>query len=84
MRLITRYVLREIGLVFLVTLVSLTALMILIGAVQQAVAQGLGLAQIVQLFPYLLPNALLFAVPGTILFAVSSVYGRMSSANEIV
>jgi lipopolysaccharide export system permease protein len=83
MRLITRYVLREIGLVFLVTLVSLTALMILIGAVQQAVAQGLGLAQIVQLFPYLLPNALLFAVPGTILFAVSSVYGRMSSANEI-
>jgi lipopolysaccharide export system permease protein len=83
MRRLTRYVLREIGQVFLVTLVSLTALMILIGAVQQAIAQGLGAAQIVQLLPYLLPNALLFAVPGTILFAVSSVYGRMSATNEI-
>jgi lipopolysaccharide export system permease protein len=83
MRLLTRYVLREISQVFLVTLVVLTAFMILIGAVQQAIAQGLGIAQIVQLLPYLLPNALLFAVPGTILFAVSIVYGRMSAANEI-
>jgi lipopolysaccharide export system permease protein len=83
MRLLTRYVLREIGLVFAITLVSLTSLMILIGAVQQAVAQGLGLAQILMLLPYLLPNALLFAVPGTILFAVSNVYGRMSALNEI-
>jgi lipopolysaccharide export system permease protein len=76
-------VLREIGQVFLVTLVSLTALMILIVAVQHAIAQGLGLPQIIQLLPYLLPNALLFAVPGSILFAVSSVFGRMSAANEI-
>jgi lipopolysaccharide export system permease protein len=84
MRLVTRYVLGEIFQVFLVTLTSLTLLMILIGAVKEAMAQGLGLAQIVQLLPYLLPNALMFAVPGTILFSVSSVYGRMSGANEIV
>ncbi len=84
MRLLTRYVLREIGLVFLITLVSLTMLMVMIGAVREAIAQGLGIVQIVQLLPYLLPNALMFAVPGTILFSVSSVYGRMSGANEIV
>ena len=84
MRLLTRYVLREIGQIFLVTLVSLTTLMVLIGAVHEAIAQGLGIVQIVQLLPYLLPNALMFAVPGTILFSVSSVYGRMSGANEIV
>jgi lipopolysaccharide export system permease protein len=84
MRLLTRYVLGEICKVFLVTLTSLTLLMILIGAVREALAQGLGAAQIVQLLPYLLPNALIFAVPGTILFSVSSVYGRMSGANEIV
>jgi lipopolysaccharide export system permease protein len=46
--------------------------------------QGLGMLQIVQLLPYLLPNALMFAVPGTILFSVSTVYGRMSGANEVV
>ncbi len=84
MRLLTRYVLREIGLIFLVTLVSLTVLMVMIGAVKEAIAQGLGIVQIVQLLPYLMPNALMFAVPGTILFSVASVYGRMSGANEIV
>ncbi len=84
MRLITRYVLREVLQVFSVTLVGLTALMVLIGAVKEAINQGLGLAQIVLLVPYLLPNALMFAVPGTILFSVAIVYGRMSSSNEIV
>jgi len=84
MRLLTRYVLREIGLVFVITLISLTTLMIMIGAVREAIAQGLGAPQIVQLLPYLMPNALMFAVPGTILFSVSSVYGRMSGANEVV
>jgi len=84
MRLLTRYVLREICQVFLVTLLSLTLLMVLVGAVKEAINQGLGLAQIVQLLPYLLPNALMFAVPGTILFAVSSVYGRMSATNELI
>lgn len=47
-------------------------------------AKGLGITQIVQLLPFALPTALMFAVPGTILFAMSSVYGRMSSSNEIV
>jgi lipopolysaccharide export system permease protein len=84
MRLITRYVLREVFQVFLVTLIALTALMVLIGAVKEAIASGLGAAQIVLLLPYLLPNALMFAVPGTILFSVATVYGRMSSSNEIV
>ena len=36
------------------------------------------------LVPYVLPNALRFAVPAAILFSACSVYGRMSAANEIV
>jgi lipopolysaccharide export system permease protein len=35
------------------------------------------------LVPYVLPDAMRFAVPGTILFAVASVFGRMSATNEI-
>ncbi|HEX5444865.1 MAG TPA: LptF/LptG family permease, partial [Pirellulales bacterium] len=84
MRLLTRYVLREVLQVFLITLVALTSFMILVGAVQVAIAEGLGAKQIALALPYLLPQALMFAVPGTILFAVSNVYGRMSSTNEIV
>jgi lipopolysaccharide export system permease protein len=34
--------------------------------------------------PYALPIALLYAIPGTSLFAACSVYGRISAANEIV
>jgi len=84
MRRLTRYVLREISQVFVVTLIALTSFMVLVGAVQVALARGLGIVQIVQALPYLLPNALMFAVPGTMLFAVSMVYGRMSGANELV
>jgi lipopolysaccharide export system permease protein len=84
MRLLTRYVLREIGQIFLVTLFALTSFMLLVGAVQVAMQQGLGAKQIVLALPYLMPNALMFAIPGTILFAVSMVYGRMSAANELV
>jgi len=77
-------VLGEVAQVFLVTLASLTLLIMLGGVAKEAFQQGLGLGHMLRLLPYLLPNALLFAVPGTILFAVSNVYGRMSGANEIV
>ena len=84
MRLLTVYVLREVLVVFAVTLTVLTSLMVLVGIVQEAVTQGLNLIHIAQLVPFLLPNALLYAVPGTILFAAATVYGRMSGSNEIV
>lgn len=84
MRLLTRYVLREIGQIFLVTLFALTSFMLLVGVVQTAMQQGLGAKQIALALPFLLPNALMFAIPGTILFAVSMVYGRMSASNELV
>lgn len=84
MGILTRYVLAEIVRVFTLALVSLTGLMILVGVAKEVLQQGLGPAQVVQLLPYILPNALLFAVPGTILFAVSMVYGRISASNEVV
>jgi len=84
MRLVTRYVLAEVGLVFAFALAALTLLMILVGAVREALHQGLGVEHVVRLLPYLLPNALLFAVPGTVLLAVALVYGRMSNYGEII
>lgn len=84
MSILTRYVLDEILRVFLLSLVSLTGLMILVGVAKEVLQQGLGPAQVVQLLPFILPNALLFAVPGTILFAVSMVFGRMAASNEVV
>ncbi len=84
MRRITRYVLFELLIVFGVTLAGMTLLMMLVGVAQEAIRQGLGPVPILRLLPYVIPNALRFAVPGTILFAVCTVYGRMAAANEVV
>ena len=84
MRMLTRYVLFEVFKVFAIALTSLTILMMIVGVTREAMSQGLGLAQLLRLMPYILPDALRFAVPATILFAVSIVYGRMSGSNEVV
>jgi lipopolysaccharide export system permease protein len=55
-----------------------------IGVSKEAIQNGLGFAQIVPLLPYILPEALRFAVPGTTLFAACSVFGRMAATNEVV
>lgn len=81
---ITRYILVELLTVFIVTLTALTSLMIIVGIAGEAMRQGLGPVAILRLVPYLLPEALRFSVPGTILFAACSVYGRMSADNEII
>jgi len=83
MKLITRYVLSELLQVFLVALSALTLFMLVVGLVKEAQQQGLGMLQIAQLVPYVLPEAMRFAVPGTMLFAVASLFGRMSASNEI-
>jgi len=83
MKILSRYVLAELLQVFLVALSALTLFMLVVGLVKEAQQQGLGLVQIARLVPYVLPEAMRFAVPGTMLFAVASVFGRMSATNEI-
>jgi len=79
----SRYVLTELMKVFVLTLSCMTVVLILAGVAQEAIREGLGAGPVLQLLPFALPNALRFAVPGTMLFAVCSVYGRMSAAGEI-
>lgn len=81
---ITRYVLAELAKVFSVTLSGLTLLLMLVVVAKEAITQSLGFREIALLTPYILPEALRFAVPGTALFAACMVYGRMSSSNEVV
>ena len=84
MRILTRYVVFDLLKVFLLILTGLT-LMIFIGLIgKEAVDKGLGLGPLLRMTPYLLPQAMQFAVPGTMLLATTYVYGRMSSYNEIV
>jgi lipopolysaccharide export system permease protein len=84
MRLLTRYIIGQVLSTFLVTALALCALLLILGIAKEAISEGLSLRHVCQLLPYLLPNALLFAVPGAVLFSVCQVYGRMAAANEVL
>jgi lipopolysaccharide export system permease protein len=81
---ITRYVLAELLKVFLTTLTAMTLFLVVGVIAHEAIREGLGPSAILRLVPYSIPMALRFTIPGTILFATCSVFGRMSAANEIV
>lgn len=84
MKILTRYVLIELLQVFLLTLAGLTAL-IFVGLIgKEAIDKGLGLGPLLRMTPYMLPQAMQFAVPATMLLATTSVYGRLSASNEII
>ena len=84
MKILTRYIVLEMLKVFIVTLSSMTALMIIVGVVQEAIRESLTPLTILQLIPFVLPNALCFAIPGTALFSTCMILGRMSSSNEVI
>jgi lipopolysaccharide export system permease protein len=84
MRILTRYVLSDLFKVFLLTLTGWTLLIFVVLLGKEAVDKGIGLGPLLRMAPYLIPQAMQFTVPGTMLMAVTSVYGRMSSYNEIV
>ncbi len=84
MRILTRYILAELTKIFVLAIFALTPVMLIVGVSQLAMRYSLPPAQILQLVPYTIPFALSVALPVTLLLATTSVYARMSGANEIV
>ena len=79
-----RYVLIEVLKVFAVSVSALT-LMVVLGFVgREATAQGLPLMTTLRLIPYFLPETLRVTVPMTLLLSCTTVFSRISGANEIV
>lgn len=84
MNILARSILFDLVKLFAFWLVILTSAMMLLTIGQEAVRMNLGVGPTLKLIPFVLPTALAFAVPGTILFATCFVYGRMSADNEMV
>ncbi len=84
MRILTRYIALDLLKVFLLTLTVMTAFLFVILTGKLAVEESLGLAPIVRALPYILPQAMQFAVPGAMLLSTVTVYGRVAASNEIV
>ena len=83
MRIINRYVVVELLRIFFLLLLGLTLVVMLVLVGQQALRMNLGIIPTLRVAQFILPQALAFAVPAAILFAVCFVYGRMSADNEV-
>lgn len=83
MRILHRYVLAELGRVFLLALTAFTSIFVIIGLVQEATQQGLNPLQILCMVPFVVPASLPYTIPATLLLSVTVVYGRMAADNEI-
>ncbi|MGA2253659.1 MAG: LptF/LptG family permease [Thermoguttaceae bacterium] len=84
MAILPRYVLVEVIKVFAVSVTALTLLVVLGFVGREATAQGLPLLPTLRLIPYSLPETLRVTVPMTLLLACTTVFSRISGANEIV
>jgi lipopolysaccharide export system permease protein len=83
MAMLRRYVIFETLKIFLVTIAVTLLLMVLGGGAKEGLKQGLPPQLVAQILPYMIPEMLRFTIPGCLLFAVCSVFGRMTAANEV-
>lgn len=84
MKTLTRYIMTELVIWFSLSLFVLTLIILIFVAGREAFQCGLPIVLVLGLIPYILPDALRFAIPGTMLLATTSVYGRLAGWNEIV
>ena len=86
MRIINRYLLKELGGPFLASLAVSTFILAAGNIIQTAdmvINKGVGILQVVKIFLLFLPYVLTFTIPISVLSAVLLGFGRLSSDNEI-
>ena len=86
MKIIDRYILREISFPFFTSLIAIT-FVLLLGKILQLmdlmVNKGVSVVNIIRLICYLMPSFLLFTIPVSLLISILIGMGRLASDNEI-
>lgn len=75
---------RDLLVINSMTLSVLSLIMLFIGVVREAIRQGLPFKACLEILPYALPNAIVFALPAATLYSTCVVYGRLASDLEIL
>lgn len=86
MRIITRYMLKELGGPFFASLFVLTIILAAGNIIQTAdmvMNKGVSFIQVVKVFLLFLPYVLIFTIPISVLSAILLGFGRLSSDNEV-
>jgi lipopolysaccharide export system permease protein len=81
---LTRYIIADLLKVLLLWLGIFTMLFVFSLLGVEFRRGGVSAAIIMKIVPYIIPQALVYAIPATTLLAVCVVYGRISSSNEVV
>ncbi|MCL2006350.1 MAG: LptF/LptG family permease [Planctomycetaceae bacterium] len=84
MNVIVRYILRELGIIFLIGFLALTCLLLIVGIVQVVIDRHIPLAHTWQLIPFVFAEMSAISLPVTLLLAVTIFFSRMSGNNEVV
>ncbi len=84
MRQVERYVLVELLRVFGGLITISTLLLVFVGVFGEARKFDLGIWQVLQIMPYVIPSLMPYTIPATLLLSVCVVYGRMAGDNEII
>lgn len=84
MPILARSVFLELIKITVLSLVALSAVLMIGGAMVEAARQGLPPTRVIALAPYLVPPTLPFTLPLCVLLACTIVYGRLSANLEIV
>lgn len=84
MGIITRSIVKELLLVLAASMTALTLLLTLGMAGKEGVRNGLPLPVVLGTMPYFLVEMVGYALPGSVLLAVCSVFGRMAGQNELI
>jgi lipopolysaccharide export system permease protein len=80
---ITRYVTSDILKTFLIAVIGTTLIMTFGGGVQEGMRKGLPPLLALEIMPYILPEMLRYTLPGCLLYAVCTVFGRLAANNEL-
>ena len=79
-----RYVMGEVVRAFALALLTITCIFVLFMVMAEAAKIGLSPRDILTLVPFVIPGRLPYTVPVSLLFAVTVVYGRLASDNEVI
>ncbi len=79
-----RYVMGEVLRSFLLCVLTMTIIFVLFMVMAEATKMGLSPHDIATLIPFIIPSTLPYTVPVSMLFAVTVVYGRLASDNEVI
>ncbi len=82
--LLPRYIIGQVFQAFALSLLTLTAVIVLFTIIAKAAELGATPGDVARLVPLVVPGTLPYTIPVALLFAVSVVYGRIAADNEVV